>query len=38
MRDVLGMELPEEVLPLSNTTGIVPPFFLKPNTVLALEQ
>jgi Xaa-Pro aminopeptidase len=37
MRDVLGIELPEEVLPLSNTCAIVPPFFLKPNTVLALE-
>ena len=37
MSDVLGIELPEEVLPLSNTAGIVPPFFLSPNTVLALE-
>jgi len=37
MSDVLGIELPEEVLPLSNTCAIVPPFFLKPNTVLALE-
>lgn len=37
MSDVLGIELPEEVLPLSNTCGIVPPFFLSPNTVLALE-
>jgi hypothetical protein len=38
MGDVLGMELPEEVLPLSNTCAIVPPFFLEPNTVLALES
>ena len=38
MGDVLGIELPEEVLPLSNTCAIVPPFFLKPNTVLALES
>jgi Xaa-Pro aminopeptidase len=38
MTDVLGIELPEEVLPLSNTCGIVTPFFLSPNTVLALEQ
>ncbi len=38
MRNVLGIELPEEVLPLSNSRGIVPPFFLKPNTVLALES
>lgn len=37
MGDVLGIELPEEVLPLSNTCGIVPPFFLGPNTILALE-
>jgi Xaa-Pro aminopeptidase len=37
MNDVLGINLPEEVLPLSNTCAIVPPFFLKPNTVLALE-
>ncbi len=37
MGNVLGIQLPEEILPLSNTTGIVPPFFLKPNTVLALD-
>lgn len=37
MREVLGIALPEEVLPLSNTCAIVPPFFLKPKTVLALE-
>jgi Xaa-Pro aminopeptidase len=37
MQNVLGIDLPEEVLPLSNTCGIVPPFFLEPNTVLALE-
>jgi hypothetical protein len=37
MSNVLGIELPEEVLPLSNTCAIVPPFFLAPNTVLALE-
>lgn len=35
--DVLGIELPEEVLPLSNTCAIVPPLFLRPNQVLALE-
>ena len=38
MSDVLGIELPAEVLPLSNTCAIVPPFFLNPNTVLALES
>ena len=37
MTDVLGIELPEEVLPLSNTCAIVPPFFLAPRIVLALE-
>jgi Xaa-Pro aminopeptidase len=37
MTNVLGFELPDEVLPLSNTCGIVPPFFLRPNSVLALE-
>ena len=37
MTDVLGFELPEELLPLSNTPAIVPPFFLSPNTLLALR-
>ena len=37
MTDVLGIEVPEEVLPLSNMAGIVPPFFLAPNEVFALE-
>ena len=36
MTDVLGLELPEEILPLSNTATLVPPFFLRPNTVFAL--
>jgi hypothetical protein len=38
MSNVLGIELPEEVLPLSNTCAIVPPFFLSPITVIALES
>jgi hypothetical protein len=38
MMEVLGFELPDEVLPLSNIPAIVPPFLLKPNTVIALEQ
>jgi hypothetical protein len=38
MADVLGIELPEEVLPLSNIPAIVPPFFLAPNEVFALES
>jgi Xaa-Pro aminopeptidase len=37
MTDVLGIELPEEVLPLSNIPAMVPPFFLAPNEVFALE-
>ncbi len=37
MADVLGIDLPEEVLPLSNIPAIVPPFFLWPNAVLALR-
>jgi hypothetical protein len=37
MADVLGIELPEGVLPLSNIPALVPPFFLRPNTVLALR-
>jgi Xaa-Pro aminopeptidase len=37
MVDVLGIPVPEEVLPLSNIPAIVPPFFLEPNTVLAME-
>jgi hypothetical protein len=37
MTDVLGIPLPQEILPLSNLPGIVPPFFLNPNTILALE-
>jgi Xaa-Pro aminopeptidase len=37
MIEVLGIELPEEVLPLSNMPAIVVPFLLRPNTVFALE-
>jgi hypothetical protein len=36
MQGVLEMELPEEVLPLGNMQGIVPPFFLRPNLVFGL--
>jgi hypothetical protein len=38
MDDTLGISLPEEVLPLSNIAGIVPPFFLDPHRVFALEK
>lgn len=37
MANVLGIPLPEEILPLSNIPAIVPPFFLNPNAILAME-
>lgn len=37
MKDVLGINLPEEVLPLSNIPAIVPPFFLNYKKVLSLK-
>jgi len=37
MANVLGIPLPQEILPLSNIPAIVPPFFLDSNTVLAME-
>ncbi len=36
MQDRLGFELADEILPLSNITGLVPPFLLEPRTVLAV--
>ena len=36
MRDVLGIELSEDVLPLSNIPAIVAPFFLRPNQIFAV--
>ena len=38
MQTVLGIEIAEEVLPLSNIPGIVPPYFLRPNLILAMES
>jgi len=38
MTNVLGIPLPEEILPLSNIPAIVPPFLLSPNTILAMES
>jgi len=35
--DVLGIPLPEEILPLSNIPAIVPPFFLSPSMILSIE-
>jgi hypothetical protein len=37
MMDVLGVDLPEEVLPLSNVPAIVAPFFLRPNQIFAVR-
>jgi Xaa-Pro aminopeptidase len=37
MIEELGIELGEEVLPLSNTAAIVPPFMLQPNQFFALR-
>ncbi len=38
MENELGIELPEEILPLSNIPAIVPPFVLKPNLVFTMEK
>src|SRR5437870_8251770 len=38
MRNVLGIFVPDDVLPLSNIPGIVPPFFLAPTQILAMEK
>ena len=38
MNEVLGINLPEEVLPLSNIPSIVPPFFLNYKKVLSLKH
>jgi Xaa-Pro aminopeptidase len=37
MMDVLGIDLPEEVLPLGNVPAIVAPFFLQPNLIFAVR-
>jgi hypothetical protein len=37
MIDVLGIDVSEEVLPLSNMPTIVPPFFLRPNQIFAVR-
>ena len=36
MRDVIGMEVPEGLLPLADTCGIVAPWLLDPSQVIAL--
>ena len=37
MIETLGIDLPEEALPLANMPAITPPFFLRPNMILAME-
>lgn len=37
MIDVLGFDLPDEILPLSNIPAIVPPWFLNPSEIFALR-
>lgn len=36
MRDVMGFEVPDTMLPLSDMAGIAPPFLLSPNRLIAL--
>jgi len=35
--NTIGIDLPEEILPLSNMAAIVPVFFLEPNIILSLK-
>ena len=37
VQEVLGISLPEEVLPLSNMACIVPPYLLRPEQIFALQ-
>lgn len=37
MCNTLGLDLPDEVLPLSNMAGIIVPFLLNPNKVITLK-
>ena len=34
----LGIHLSEDVLPLSNISALVPPYFFRPNSVFALDE
>lgn len=36
MRDVIGMDVPDELLPLADTCGVVAPFLLAPRKVVTL--
>jgi hypothetical protein len=37
MENVIGIPLPADVLPLSNLAGVVQPFLLAPEKVIALD-
>jgi hypothetical protein len=37
MREVIGMDVPDTLLPLADTCGIVAPFLLDPAQVIALR-
>jgi hypothetical protein len=37
MREVLGMEVPDALLPLADTCGVLVPFFLAPDRVMTLR-
>lgn len=38
MRNVLGLPMSDDVLPLSNLAGIAPPYLLRPEMVLAVDR
>lgn len=38
VEEVIGIELPQEVLPLSNMACIVPPYLLRPEQIFALQS
>jgi hypothetical protein len=38
MRNILGIDVTDDVLPLSNTPGIVPPYFFSPSQILVMGK
>jgi hypothetical protein len=38
MRDTLGLDVPDTVLPLSDVAGMVTPWFLRPDLVVAVDR
>lgn len=38
MINILGINLPEEILPLSNISGIIAPFFLNPSMIFSIKE